>query len=56
MNNQKKDETEIGRKNFCLISIDIDYIEWLYLAFTGNRRAYFKLKDNDITEKNWLIP
>ena len=49
------EESEIGYKNFCVIEIFIDSIEWLYLAAKGHRRAHFTLK-NDLVQKKWLIP
>ena len=48
------EESEIGYKNFCVIDIFINSIEWLFLAAKGHRRAFFKLK-NDVIEKKWLI-
>jgi len=50
-----KEESEIGYKNFCVIEVFINSIEWLYLAAKGHRRAYFLLKNNSL-EKKWLIP
>jgi pyridoxamine 5'-phosphate oxidase len=49
------EESEKGYKNFCLIEVFIENIEWLYLAAKGHRRAYFLLKNN-LLEKKWLIP
>jgi len=49
------EESEMGYKNFCVIEICIETIEWLYLAARGHRRAYFALKNSSI-EKKWLIP
>ena len=49
------EESEIGYKNFCVIEIFIESIEWLYLAARGHRRAYFALKNSSV-EKKWLIP
>ena len=48
------EESEIGYKNFCVIEIFIESIEWLYLAARGHRRAYFALKNSSV-EKKWLI-
>ena len=48
-------ESEIGYKNFCVIETFIKFIEWLYLAAKGHRRAYFTLMNNSL-EKKWLIP
>ena len=49
------EESEAGYKNFCVIEIFIESIEWLYLAARGHRRAYFTLKNSSV-EKKWLIP
>ena len=49
------EESEIGYKNFCVVEIFIESIEWLYLAARGHRRAYFALKNSSV-EKKWLIP
>ena len=49
------EESEIGYKNFCVVEIFINSIEWLYLAAKGHRRAYFTLKNNSL-DKKWLIP
>ena len=49
------EESEIGYKNFCVVEVFIESIEWLYLAARGHRRAYFSLKNNSL-EKKWLIP
>jgi len=48
-------ESEAGYKNFCVVKIFIESIEWLYLAARGHRRAYFALKNSSV-EKKWLIP
>jgi|TARA_B110000438_G_scaffold296684_1_gene341764 3-hydroxyisobutyrate dehydrogenase len=49
------EESEIGYKNFCVVEIFINSIEWLYLAAKGHRRAYFSLKNKNL-ERKWLIP
>ena len=49
------EESESGYKNFCVVEIFIESIEWLYLAARGHRRAYFTLKNSSV-EKKWLIP
>jgi len=48
-------DSEIGYKNFCVIEVFVESIEWLYLAAKGHRRAFFKLKENAI-HKKWLVP
>ncbi len=49
------EESEIGYKNFCVVEVFINSIEWLYLAAKGHRRAYITYKNNSL-EKKWLIP
>tara|TARA_Y100000589_G_C27054261_1_gene588588 strand:- start:114 stop:731 length:618 start_codon:yes stop_codon:yes gene_type:complete len=53
------DESEKGFKNFSVIKILIDQIEWLFLASQGHRRALYsvirKKSKIDIKSK-WLVP
>ena len=35
------DQSEVGYKNFTVIQCKIKFIEWLYLAAKGHRRAKF---------------
>mgnify|MGYP003312374175 FL=1 len=51
--------SEKGLKNFAVISIKIERIEWLFLASQGHRRAIFKIdrKNSKINiSSQWLIP
>ncbi len=48
-------ESETGRKNFMVIAVRIDSIDWLMLKVTGNRRARFKWDKNKLSA-NWLVP
>jgi pyridoxamine 5'-phosphate oxidase len=48
-------ESENGYKNFCVIEVSVDFIEWLYLASKGHRRAFFSLNNTSV-KKKWLIP
>ena len=48
-----KEQSEEGYKNFTVIQCKIKYIEWLYLAAKGHRRARFDLENNKDT---WLVP
>ena len=59
INQPKKIENEEGIKNFCLIQIYINQIEWLYLASIGNRRAIFdfsKKNNETLQDKKWIVP
>ena len=47
------DQSEVGYKNFTVIQCKIKFIEWLYLAAKGHRRAKFDLENN---KDAWLIP
>ena len=48
-----KEQSEEGYKNFTVIQCKIKFIEWLYLAAKGHRRAQFDFKNNKNT---WLVP
>ncbi len=48
-------ETEAGRINFAVLMIEIDQLEWLYLAHDGHRRARF-VRHGDDWHGDWLIP
>lgn len=48
-------ETEIGRKHFMAIAVQIYSIDWLILKITGNRRARFHW-DEDRLHASWLVP
>jgi pyridoxamine 5'-phosphate oxidase len=44
-----------ARRNFAIIVVQIDEIEWLYLANSGHRRAKWDW-NNDQWSGRWLIP
>lgn len=50
-------EVAPARENFAILLVEIDRIEWLYLAHTGHRRALFtwNFRKND-WDGQWLIP
>jgi hypothetical protein len=48
-------KTEIGRKHFMAIAVQIFSIDWLILKVTGNRRARFEWDDNRL-HATWLVP
>ena len=53
------EESQKGFKNFTVVKIFIDEIEWLFLASQGHRRALFKItRDNSnlSIESKWLVP
>ena len=49
------EETEIGRKNFAVISCTVMSIDWLSLKSTGHSRAKFEVNDDQI-KSNWIVP
>jgi len=51
----KKNESELGYKNFAVIENKIISIDWLYLSSSGHRRLSIKLDNKDV-EFNWIIP
>jgi 3-hydroxyisobutyrate dehydrogenase len=48
-------ESELGRKNFTVISCRIDYLDWLFLSARGHRRAQFSWRGNNVGAK-WVTP
>jgi pyridoxamine 5'-phosphate oxidase len=48
-------ETAPGRKNFAILSVEIERLEWLYLASDGHRRAAFT-RDGTGWSGQWLVP
>lgn len=47
------EESEVGKVNFGVISVEVDSIDWLWLNHAGHRRAFFNYSNNQF---NWLIP
>lgn len=47
------EEVESGRRHFAVISCEIHRIEWLFLHWTGNRRAEFNYSGRRVV-RNWL--
>lgn len=47
------EESEVGKVNFGVISVEVDSIDWLWLNHAGHRRAFFDYSKNQF---NWLIP
>lgn len=44
-----------ARDNFCLIHIDVDCIDWVFLSPQGNRRAQFSWPQDSL-HAQWLAP
>lgn len=51
-----REESEIGRKNFAVISSTIESIDCLELAVRGHRRSLFKWNQSGELETKWLTP
>jgi pyridoxamine 5'-phosphate oxidase len=47
--------TANGRVNFCAVTVEIEGLEWLYLASAGHRRALFRW-DSGGASRQWLAP
>jgi pyridoxamine 5'-phosphate oxidase len=46
---------ETARGNFCLIHVDVDCIDWVFLSPQGNRRAQFSWPHGNL-QAQWLAP
>lgn len=46
-------ESEAGQKNFGIVSIRVESIDWLWLNHAGHRRAFFDYKRDSF---QWMIP
>lgn len=51
-----QEESEAGRKNFCLIKCLVKSIDWLWLNSKGHKRAVFTYENTDLADANWIIP
>jgi pyridoxamine 5'-phosphate oxidase len=47
--------TAPARANFCAVTVEIDSLEWLYLASAGHRRARFDWSNGPM-QGHWLAP
>ena len=50
------EESETGRKNFGVVVIKVNWMEWLWLNSDGHRRASFTYDNDNIMLATWLIP
>lgn len=56
---RKPEEAEVSsaRVNFAILLIEVEHIEWLYLAHTGHRRAKFSWNNKQNQwDSIWLVP
>lgn len=51
-----KEESEIGRANFVVVSSSIDSIDCMELDVRGNRRSLFVWDESGALETKWLTP
>ncbi|MEZ5306122.1 MAG: pyridoxamine 5'-phosphate oxidase family protein [Pyrinomonadaceae bacterium] len=51
-----RDESEIGRENFCVVSSTIDYIDCVELDVRGHRRCFFDWTNKDAQKMGWMTP
>jgi pyridoxamine 5'-phosphate oxidase len=47
--------TAPGRANFCAVTVEVESLEWLYLASAGHRRAKFDWSNGSMVSW-WLAP
>lgn len=53
--NPSTEESERGRKNFCVVKSTILQMEWVWLNYKGHRRARFQYTTDGLVA-TWLIP
>jgi pyridoxamine 5'-phosphate oxidase len=49
------EESQAGRANFGVLVVDVEAIDWLYLAHQGHRRARFSWDSGQLAA-TWLMP
>ena len=45
-----------ARENFAVLLVELDRLDWLYLANTGHRRAVFEASEGDELSGRWVVP
>ena len=45
----------VAREHFCLLTVEVETLDWVYLNLCGNRRAQFRWPDGTL-ERHWLAP
>ncbi len=45
----------VAREHFCLLTVQVDCLDWVYLNLNGNRRAQFQWSNGEMTAR-WLAP
>lgn len=51
-----REESELGRANFCVVSSTINSIDCMELDIKGNRRSMFAWNENGVQDSKWLTP
>jgi len=46
---------KVAREHFCLLTVEVETLDWVYLNLCGNRRAQFRWPDG-VLESHWLAP
>ncbi len=54
--NPGQEESEAGRKNFRVVTVTAERLDWLYLAARGQRRARFSWDSAGQCTADWLVP
>ncbi len=49
------ERSEAGHENFAAITVEMESLEWLYLAARGHRRAQFRWQNHALAA-SWLVP
>ena len=52
----EKEESELGRLNFLVVSLKITQMDWLFLCSQGHKRAKIDYEDNDFKSSSWINP
>lgn len=50
------EEAAVGWKNFAVLGLKLDEIDWVLLDNAGHRRARFTFDDKGLAGSTWLIP
>ena len=45
----------VAREHFCLLTVEVETLDWVYLNLCGNRRAQFRWPDG-VLASHWLAP
>jgi hypothetical protein len=51
-----KEESEAGAVNFCVLNLQIQSLDVLYLRGLGHQRAQYTFHDKDLVSSTWVVP